>query len=78
MVYKPEMAKNLHKNNSYAFCVTKRVQQNQYPTNIIVLEKVFGKKSEMSALEAIVHPEANRLTTEWITAQNDKKVNKNV
>jgi dephospho-CoA kinase len=33
-------------------------------------EKVFGKKGELSALEAIVHPEANRLTLEWIAARN--------
>jgi len=33
-------------------------------------EKVFGKKSELSALEAIVHPEANRLTVEWIAAHD--------
>jgi dephospho-CoA kinase len=35
-------------------------------------EKVFGKKDEMAALEAIVHPGANRLTLEWIEAQNGK------
>jgi dephospho-CoA kinase len=34
--------------------------------------KVFGKSGEMSALEALVHPEANRLTEEWITGQNGK------
>jgi dephospho-CoA kinase len=33
-------------------------------------EKVFGKESELSALEAIVHPEANRLTLEWIAAHD--------
>ena len=33
-------------------------------------EWVFGKKNELAALEAIVHPEANRLTLEWIAAQN--------
>lgn len=33
-------------------------------------EKVFGKPEEMAALEAIVHPAANRLTHEWIAAQN--------
>jgi dephospho-CoA kinase len=32
-------------------------------------EKVFGKPGEMAALEAIVHPEANRLTAEWIAGQ---------
>jgi dephospho-CoA kinase len=31
---------------------------------------VFGNKNEMADLEAIVHPEANRLTTEWIALQN--------
>ena len=30
--------------------------------------KVFGKKTELAALEAIVHPEANRLTLEWVAA----------
>ena len=35
-------------------------------------KKVFGKKSELAALEAIVHPEANRLSLEWIAAQNGK------
>jgi len=33
-------------------------------------ERVFGKENELSALEAIVHPEANRLTLEWIAAHN--------
>ena len=28
-------------------------------------EKVFGKPAELAALEAIVHPEANRMTEEW-------------
>jgi dephospho-CoA kinase len=28
--------------------------------------KVFGKPGELAALEAIVHPAANRLTEEWI------------
>jgi dephospho-CoA kinase len=32
-------------------------------------ERVFGKTAELAALEAIVHPEANRLTEEWIKAQ---------
>ena len=32
-------------------------------------EKVFGREGELAALEAIVHPEANRLTLEWIAAQ---------
>jgi dephospho-CoA kinase len=34
--------------------------------------KVFGKAGEMSALEAVVHPEANRLTEEWVAGQNGK------
>jgi len=29
-------------------------------------QRVFGKPKELSALEAIVHPAANRLTDEWI------------
>jgi dephospho-CoA kinase len=33
-------------------------------------EKVFGKPEELAALEAIVHPEANRLTSEWIAGQH--------
>jgi dephospho-CoA kinase len=32
--------------------------------------RVFGKKQELAALEAIVHPAANRMTEEWIAAQN--------
>jgi dephospho-CoA kinase len=32
-------------------------------------ERVFGKPEELAALEAIVHPEANRLTVEWIAEQ---------
>jgi dephospho-CoA kinase len=35
-------------------------------------KKVFGKEGELNALEAIVHPEANRLTEEWIAAHNGK------
>jgi len=31
--------------------------------------KVFGDKAEMAALEAIVHPEANRMTLEWVEGQ---------
>ncbi|MDR2542374.1 MAG: dephospho-CoA kinase [Treponema sp.] len=30
---------------------------------------VFGNPEKLAALEAIVHPEANRLTEEWIAAQ---------
>jgi dephospho-CoA kinase len=29
-------------------------------------EKVFGKSDELAALEAIVHPAANRLTDQWL------------
>ena len=35
-------------------------------------DKVFGKKNELAALEAIVHPEANRLTEEWANARGGK------
>ena len=31
--------------------------------------RVFGKPEELAALEAIVHPEVNRLTDEWIAQQ---------
>jgi dephospho-CoA kinase len=31
--------------------------------------KVFGKPEELAALEAIVHPAANRMTDEWIAGQ---------
>ena len=34
--------------------------------------KVFGHEKEVADLEAIVHPEANRLTEEWIASQNGK------
>jgi dephospho-CoA kinase len=34
--------------------------------------RVFGKPVELAALEAIVHPQANRLTEEWIAAQKGK------
>jgi dephospho-CoA kinase len=34
--------------------------------------KVFGKPEEMAALEAIVHPAANRLTLRWLEAQGDR------
>lgn len=33
-------------------------------------ERVFGEKEELAALEALVHPRANRLTEEWIAASN--------
>jgi dephospho-CoA kinase len=32
--------------------------------------KVFGKPGELAALEAMVHPAANRLTTEWLEARD--------
>jgi dephospho-CoA kinase len=35
-------------------------------------EKVFGKKDEITALEAIVHPQTDRMTMEWISSQNGK------
>jgi dephospho-CoA kinase len=35
-------------------------------------EKIFGKKGEITALEAIVHPQTDRMTLEWITLQNGK------
>ena len=34
----------------------------------ILGEKVFGKEHELAALQDIIHPEANRLTLEWIEA----------
>jgi dephospho-CoA kinase len=33
-------------------------------------QRIFGKPEKLAALEAIVHPPVNRLTDEWITAQN--------
>jgi dephospho-CoA kinase len=33
-------------------------------------QRVFGNPAKLAALEAIVHPPANRLTDEWIAAQN--------
>jgi len=35
-------------------------------------EKVFGKKDEINALEAIVHPQTDRMVLEWIASQNGK------
>jgi dephospho-CoA kinase len=35
-------------------------------------EKVFGKKNEIASLEAIVHPQTDRMTMEWISSQNGK------
>jgi len=34
-------------------------------------QRVFGKPEKLAALEAIVHPAANRLTTEWV-AERDR------
>jgi dephospho-CoA kinase len=34
--------------------------------------RVFGKAEELAALEAIVHPAANRLTLRWLEAQGDR------
>lgn len=33
---------------------------------------VFGRPDELVALENIVHPEVNRLTCEWLKANNDR------
>jgi dephospho-CoA kinase len=35
-------------------------------------EKVFGNSEELAALEDIVHPGVNRLTAEWIEAQQGR------
>ncbi len=35
-------------------------------------EKVFGKKNEITALEAIVHPQTDRMILEWISSQNGR------
>ena len=35
-------------------------------------DMVFGKTNELSALEALIHPEVNRLIEEWAAAQNGK------
>ncbi|GBU29505.1 dephospho-CoA kinase [Treponema sp. R8-4-B8] len=34
-------------------------------------QRVFGQPEKLAALENIVHPAANRLTDEWISAQNN-------
>jgi dephospho-CoA kinase len=34
--------------------------------------RVFGKPEELAALEAIVHPAANRMTDEWIACQEGR------
>ena len=36
-------------------------------------EKVFGVQNELQALQAIVHPEVNRLTIEWVCVQKGGK-----
>jgi dephospho-CoA kinase len=33
-------------------------------------QRVFGKPDELAFLEAIIHPVANQMTDEWITAKN--------
>jgi len=35
-------------------------------------DKVFGKKDAITALEAIIHPQTDRMTLEWIGLQNGK------
>jgi len=35
-------------------------------------EKVFGKGDEITALEAIIHPQTDRMILEWISSQNGK------
>jgi dephospho-CoA kinase len=35
-------------------------------------QRVFGKPPELAALEAIVHPAANRLTEAWIAARQER------
>ncbi|MDR1419929.1 MAG: dephospho-CoA kinase, partial [Treponema sp.] len=35
-------------------------------------ERVFGKKAELAALEAIVHPAVNRMTEAWVAEQGGK------
>jgi dephospho-CoA kinase len=34
--------------------------------------RVFGRPEELAALEGIIHPAANRLTDDWIDAQNGR------
>jgi dephospho-CoA kinase len=34
--------------------------------------KVFGRPEELAALEALVHPAANRLTLRWLEAQGER------
>jgi len=38
----------------------------------LLKDRVFGKKDEITALEAIVHPQVDRMTLEWIRLQNGK------
>ena len=38
----------------------------------LLKEKVFGKRSDITALEAIVHPQADHMAMEWITSQKGK------
>ena len=40
------------------------------PDRRLLGQRVFGNPEKLAALEAIVHPAANRLTDEWISAQN--------
>ena len=40
------------------------------PDRRLLGQRVFGNPAKLAALEAIVHPPANRLTDEWIAAQN--------
>jgi dephospho-CoA kinase len=46
--------------------------QNGSVNRRLLGEMVFGREDSLAALEAIVHPEANRLSLEWITAQNGR------
>ena len=49
------------------------VQNSDGTVNRRILgERVFGRAQELAALETIVHPEANRLTLDWIEGQNGK------
>jgi len=40
------------------------------PDRRLLGQRVFGNPEKLAALEAIVHPPANRLTDEWAAAQN--------
>jgi len=37
-------------------------------------QRVFGQPEKLAALENIIHPAVNRLTDEWISAQNNRCV----